>query len=253
MGVPRSDGTASRGCTHERPAGRAALRQHACCSLRHADRVRGRHRRARVHVRRYIPRQERRGRRDDLLRARQLHAAHDPAVRADGRRHRQVARRRGPVLRRFNRWLSRVPGGLGVADVPACGVFAAMCGSSPATCSAIGSSGVADARSARLFGGARDGPDRGRRHARDPDAAVADAHSLRARRRAVDRQLFMAGVGPGLVLTAMFIAWTIFQFRRDRLRATAAAAAGGPALQVLEHYTWARRVRRCRASYRSCW
>ena len=35
-----------------------------------------------------------------------------------------------------------MPGGLGLANVFACSVFAAMCGSSPATCSAIGSSGI---------------------------------------------------------------------------------------------------------------
>src|SRR5258708_39794507 len=39
-------------------------------------------------------------------------------------------------------WLHRVPGGLGVANVFACALFAAMAGSSPATCSAIGSAGI---------------------------------------------------------------------------------------------------------------
>src|SRR5882757_11496897 len=39
-------------------------------------------------------------------------------------------------------WLHRIPGGLGVAVVVACGLFAAMAGSSAATCSAIGSSGI---------------------------------------------------------------------------------------------------------------
>ena len=43
-------------------------------------------------------------------------------------------------------WLHRVPGGLGVAVVLACGLFAAMAGSSPATCSAIGSSGIPEMR-----------------------------------------------------------------------------------------------------------
>jgi C4-dicarboxylate transporter, DctM subunit len=33
-------------------------------------------------------------------------------------------------------WMHRVPGGLGIANVVACGLFAAMAGSSPATCSA---------------------------------------------------------------------------------------------------------------------
>ena len=33
-------------------------------------------------------------------------------------------------------WMSKIPGGLGIANVFACAVFAAMAGSSPATCSA---------------------------------------------------------------------------------------------------------------------
>ena len=40
-------------------------------------------------------------------------------------------------------WLHKVPGGLGIAVTLACGLFAAMAGSSPATCSAIGSSATA--------------------------------------------------------------------------------------------------------------
>lgn len=46
----------------------------------------------------------------------------------------------------LNRWLGRVPGGLGMANVLACSLFAAMCGSSPATCSAIGSVGIPEMR-----------------------------------------------------------------------------------------------------------
>src|SRR5206468_12907396 len=33
-------------------------------------------------------------------------------------------------------WMNRIPGGLGIANVFACALFAAMSGSSPATCSA---------------------------------------------------------------------------------------------------------------------
>ena len=43
-------------------------------------------------------------------------------------------------------WMSRVPGGLGIANVFACALFAAMAGSSPATCSAIGSAGIPEMR-----------------------------------------------------------------------------------------------------------
>jgi C4-dicarboxylate transporter DctM subunit len=57
----------------------------------------------------------------------------------------------------LNTWLYKVPGGLGLANTLACSVFAAMCGSSPATCSAIGSSGIPEMRkrgySARLASG----------------------------------------------------------------------------------------------------
>jgi C4-dicarboxylate transporter, DctM subunit len=40
------------------------------------------------------------------------------------------------------RWLSRLPGGLVIANILACGMFAAVCGSSPATAAAIGKAGV---------------------------------------------------------------------------------------------------------------
>ena len=40
------------------------------------------------------------------------------------------------------RWLARVPGGLVIANILACGMFAAVCGSSPATAAAIGKAGV---------------------------------------------------------------------------------------------------------------
>ena len=43
-------------------------------------------------------------------------------------------------------WLHRIPGGLGIANVFACALFAAMAGSSPATCSAIGSAGIPEMR-----------------------------------------------------------------------------------------------------------
>ena len=142
----------------------------------------------------------------------------------------------------LNRWLSRVPGGLGVANVLACSVFAAMCGSSPATCSAIGSSGIPQMRARGYSEELATGliAAGGTLGILIPPSLTLILYGLAAE-QSIGR-LFMAGVGPGLVLTAMFIAWTIFQFRRDRLRATAAAAAGGPALQVLEHYTWAQRL-----------
>src|SRR5437764_3906226 len=46
----------------------------------------------------------------------------------------------------FHAWMHRIPGGLGIANVFACALFAAMAGSSPATGSAIGSAGIPDMR-----------------------------------------------------------------------------------------------------------
>ncbi len=46
------------------------------------------------------------------------------------------------VYESLHRWLDRVPGGLVIANILACGVFSAICGSSPATAAAIGKAGV---------------------------------------------------------------------------------------------------------------
>ena len=44
------------------------------------------------------------------------------------------------------RWMHKMPGSLGVANVIGCTIFAALCGSSPATCAAIGGMGIPEMR-----------------------------------------------------------------------------------------------------------
>jgi len=46
----------------------------------------------------------------------------------------------------LDRWLYRVPGGLMVSNIGACAIFAALSGSSPATCAAIGKMGIPEMR-----------------------------------------------------------------------------------------------------------
>ena len=46
------------------------------------------------------------------------------------------------IYESLHRWLDRVPGGLVIANILACGIFSSICGSSPATAAAIGKSGV---------------------------------------------------------------------------------------------------------------
>lgn len=41
-----------------------------------------------------------------------------------------------------NSWLRHIPGGLGIATVGICGVFAALCGSSPASAASVGSASI---------------------------------------------------------------------------------------------------------------
>src|SRR5262249_38109870 len=53
----------------------------------------------------------------------------------------------------FHAWMHRIPGGLGIANGFPCALFAAMAGSSPATCSAIGSAGIPEMRKRGYSGG----------------------------------------------------------------------------------------------------
>ena len=46
----------------------------------------------------------------------------------------------------LDRWMNRVPGGIIVANLGACSIFAALSGSSPATCAAIGKMGIPEMR-----------------------------------------------------------------------------------------------------------
>jgi tripartite ATP-independent transporter DctM subunit len=53
---------------------------------------------------------------------------------------------RGDLYETLHKWLHRVPGGLGIANMVGCGIFAALCGSSPATAAAIGGIGIPEMR-----------------------------------------------------------------------------------------------------------
>src|SRR5256885_12061992 len=46
----------------------------------------------------------------------------------------------------LDRWLYRVPGGLVISNLGACAIFAALTGSSPACCAAIGRMGIPEMR-----------------------------------------------------------------------------------------------------------
>ncbi|MBV8502836.1 MAG: TRAP transporter large permease [Paucibacter sp.] len=112
-------------------------------------------------------------------------------------------------------WMGRVPGGLGIANVLACALFAAMAGSSPATCSAIGSAGIPEMRKRGYSPGFAAGiiAAGGTLGILLPPSitmilyAVASEQSL--------GRLFLAGIGPGLLLVALFAAYAGWRWRRE--------------------------------------
>ncbi|GMU71753.1 MAG: TRAP transporter large permease [Burkholderiales bacterium] len=110
----------------------------------------------------------------------------------------------------LDRWLYRLPGGLAISNLGACGLFAALTGSSPACCAAIGKMGIPEMRK-------RGYPDDvatgsicagGTLGILIPPSITFILYGI-ATETSIGR-LFLAGVLPGLLLLGLFIAWTLF-------------------------------------------
>jgi len=128
--------------------------------------------------------------------------------------------------------LTKVPGGLVVSNLGACALFAAMSGSSPATCAAIGKMGIPEMRK-------RGYPDEvaagsiaagGTLGILIPPSVTMIVYGI-ATETSIGR-LFLAGVIPGLLLVSLFIAWAIYDTWRR--------GAAGVALSGI-NYSWAER------------
>lgn len=108
------------------------------------------------------------------------------------------------------RWLHRVPGSLVISNIGACALFAALTGSSPATCAAIGKMGIPEMRrrgySADLATGAIAAG--GTLGILIPPSVTMILYGI-ASETSIGK-LFLAGVIPGLLLTALFMAWALF-------------------------------------------
>jgi tripartite ATP-independent transporter DctM subunit len=121
----------------------------------------------------------------------------------------------------LDRWLYRVPGGLVISNIGACAIFAGLTGSSPATCAAIGKMGIPEMRN-------RGVPDEiatgsicagGTLGILIPPSITLILYGI-ATETSIGR-LFLAGVLPGLLLTTLFILWTLFYLWRKGIRAYA--------------------------------
>jgi C4-dicarboxylate transporter DctM subunit len=140
-------------------------------------------------------------------------------------------------------WMNRIPGGLGIANVFACALFAAMAGSSPATCSAIGSAGIPEMRMRGYSGGFAAGiiAAGGTLGILLPPSITMIIYAVVAEQSL--GRLFLAGVGPGLLLVALFCAYCVWRYRLERRRASEASRRYGTrsALLNCEPVTMAQR------------
>ncbi|GAC1345694.1 MAG: TRAP transporter large permease [Acetobacteraceae bacterium] len=141
-------------------------------------------------------------------------------------------------------WLHRVPGGLGVAVVIACGLFAAMAGSSPATCSAIGSSGIPEMRRRGYSPGFAAGlvAAGGTLGILLPPSIVLILYAVAAEQSL--GRLFLAGIGPGVLLVVLFASYAVLRWRKEFSVATGVAERGGARSEILRQdtYTFGERV-----------
>ncbi|MEI6206567.1 MAG: TRAP transporter large permease [Desulfuromonadales bacterium] len=142
-------------------------------------------------------------------------------------------------------WMNKIPGGLGIANVFACALFAAMAGSSPATCSAIGSAGIPEMRQRGYSAGFAAGliAAGGTLGILLPPSitmilfAVAAEQSL--------GRLFLAGIGPGVLLVVLFSAYAAWQYKREYKVALDVYQGGGIKSAYLDdlHLTLADKTR----------
>lgn len=116
----------------------------------------------------------------------------------------------------LDRWLNRVPGGLILSNLGACSIFAALSGSSPATCAAIGKMGIPEMRDRGVPDGLATGSIAagGTLGILIPPSITMIVYGV-ATETSIGR-LFLAGLVPGFLLTLLFMAWAIYSaWRRD--------------------------------------
>jgi tripartite ATP-independent transporter DctM subunit len=122
----------------------------------------------------------------------------------------------------LDRWLYRLPGGLVLSNLGACAIFAALTGSSPACCAAIGKMGIPEMRRRGYPDGVATGSicAGGTLGILIPPSITFILYGI-ATENSIGR-LFLAGVVPGIMLTGLFMLWTLFTIWRSGFRAYAA-------------------------------
>ncbi len=132
----------------------------------------------------------------------------------------------------LDRWLTRVPGGLVISNLGACALFAAMSGSSPATCAAIGKMGIPEMRKRGYPDGVATGSiaTGGTLGILIPPSVTMIVYGI-ATETSIGR-LFLAGIIPGLLLVALFMLWSLY----DTWRSGSADALSGRTFSWKERF-----------------
>ena len=132
----------------------------------------------------------------------------------------------------LDRWLNKVPGGLVISNLGACSIFAALCGSSPATCAAIGKMGIPEMRkrgySPELATGTICAG--GTLGILIPPSITMIIYGISTGTSI--GKLFIAGIIPGIMLTTLFMIWAIVYARINR--------EGSEKVEVIQ-YSWKQR------------
>ena len=141
-------------------------------------------------------------------------------------------------------WMHKVPGGLGIANVFACALFAAMAGSSPATCSAIGSAGIPEMRKRGYSPGFAAGiiAAGGTLGILLPPSITMILYAVAAEQSL--GRLFLAGIGPGVLLVVLFAGYAVYRARKEYKAALVIYQNGGEKSPYLEdeHFTLKQKV-----------
>ncbi|MEQ6916304.1 TRAP transporter large permease [Halomonas aquatica] len=113
------------------------------------------------------------------------------------------------LYRSLDLWLGKVPGGLAIANIGACSIFAALSGSSPATSAAIGKLGIPEMRKRGYPDGVAAGciAAGGTLGILIPPSVTMIVYGI-STETSIGR-LFIAGAMPGLMLALLFMAWTL--------------------------------------------
>ena len=142
----------------------------------------------------------------------------------------------------LHKWLHKIPGGLGIANMVGCGIFAALCGSSPATAAAIGGIGIPEMRrrgySAALATGLI-------AHAGTFGILIPPSVTMILYGVATETSIgkcFIAGVIPGILLVLLSCAWLgLVFFYRKLVPARPGSTYFLEIEDVVEKFTWADR------------